>query len=434
MPIELPVPVGWSRVRLEDLGEVNRGRSRHRPRHEPRLYGGPYPFIQTGDIKASGGRITSFQQTYSEEGLAQSRLWPAGTMCITIAANIAETAILTFPACFPDSVIGFIADTSKCDVRFVEYVFRRLRRLIQHEVQDSGTVQDNINLGYLENLWFPVPQSVNAQSEIADVLSVIDDKIHLNRKMSHELELLASALFKSWFLDFDPVVAKRDGQRPVGVPCDAVDLFPDRFEDSDPGPIPEGWVPGQLGDRFEITMGQSPPGSTYNEVGEGLPFYQGRTDFEFRFPSRRVYCTAPTRLADAADTLVSVRAPVGDVNISSERCAIGRGIAAVRHKDKKPSFTYYAIRSLRDEFDVFESEGTLFGAIGGDDFRQIQFAHPPAPIAQAFEDLVAPLDALIDSNEHESRTLAELRDTLLGPLLSGELTVKTADKIAGVAL
>jgi len=109
----------WQLVKLSDLGEVNRGRSRHRPRYAEHLYGGPYPFIQTGDIRESGGRITSYKQTYSEAGLAQSRMWPAGTMCITIAANIAETAILTFPACFPDSVVGFIADESKCDVRFV---------------------------------------------------------------------------------------------------------------------------------------------------------------------------------------------------------------------------------------------------------------------------------------------------------------------------
>ena len=123
----------WAEVTLEEIGVVGRGRSRHRPRHAPELYGGPYPFIQTGDIKASGGRITSHSQTYNEVGLAQSRLWPANTMAITIAANIAETALLTYPACFPDSVVGFIPDESKCDVRFVEYTFRHLRSGIQHE-------------------------------------------------------------------------------------------------------------------------------------------------------------------------------------------------------------------------------------------------------------------------------------------------------------
>ena len=145
-------------VNLGDLGEVNRGRSRHRPRYAEHLYGGPYPFIQTGDIKASGGRITKYTQTYSESGLAQSRLWPAGTMCITIAANIAETGILSFPACFPDSVVGFIPDKSKCDVYFVEQMFRFLRRRVQQEA--SGSVQGNINLQTLDRLKFPLPQLV----------------------------------------------------------------------------------------------------------------------------------------------------------------------------------------------------------------------------------------------------------------------------------
>ena len=98
-------------------------------------------------------------------------------------------------------------------------------------------------------------------------------------------------------------------------------------------------------------MGQSPPGNTYNEVGEGVPFYQGRTDFKFRFPTRRIYCTAPTRFANEGDTLVSVRAPVGDVNMAAERCAVGRGVAAIRHKSGSRSFTYYAMGFLKEDFD-----------------------------------------------------------------------------------
>jgi type I restriction enzyme S subunit len=221
------LPRGWRLTKLGDLGEVNRGRSRHRPRYAEHLYGGPYPFIQTGDIKSSGGRITKYQQTYNEAGLAQSRMWPAGTMCITIAANIAETGILTFPACFPDSVVGFIADNSKCDVYFVEYAFRYLKQQIQHEA--SGSVQDNINLATLERLRFPLPP-LPEQRAIAHILGTLDDKIELNRRMNDTLEAMARAIFKSWFVDFDP-----------GLPKPIADLFPDRFEDSDLGEIPAGW-------------------------------------------------------------------------------------------------------------------------------------------------------------------------------------------------
>lgn len=193
----------WREVKLSDLGEVARGRSRHRPRYAEHLYGGKYPFIQTGDVKASEGRISSHEQTYSDAGLAQSRLWPANTMCITIAANIAETGILQYPACFPDSVIGFIADKNKADVYFIEYVFRQLRKDIQR--QATGSVQDNINLQTLERLRFKVP-SVEEQKKIANFLNCFDDKITLNRQINQTLEQMAQALFKSWFVDFDPVV------------------------------------------------------------------------------------------------------------------------------------------------------------------------------------------------------------------------------------
>ena len=197
----------WREVKLGELGEVNRGRSRHRPRNAPELYRGPYPFVQTGDIKASGGRITSHTQTYNEVGLAQSRLWPANTMVITIAANIAETAILTYPACFPDSVVGFVAEESKCDVRFVEYMFRLLRSKIQRENVGTGSVQDNINLQTLDELRLLIPP-LPEQRAIAHVLGTLDDKIELNRRMNETLEAMARALFKSWFIDFDPVRAK----------------------------------------------------------------------------------------------------------------------------------------------------------------------------------------------------------------------------------
>jgi len=159
-------------------------------------------------------------------------------MCITIAANIAETGILMFPACFPDSVIGFIADESKCDVYFIEYMFRHLKRHLQH--QASGSVQDNINLETLERLQFPLPP-LDEQKAIAHILGTLDDKIELNQQMNQTLEAIAHALFKSWFIDFDPVRAKLDGRQPIGMDAETAALFPAEFEDSALGKIPKGW-------------------------------------------------------------------------------------------------------------------------------------------------------------------------------------------------
>jgi type I restriction enzyme S subunit len=153
---ELPgIPECWSWVYLPDLGYMNRGKSRHRPRNAPHLYGGHYPFIQTGDIAQSGGRITAHKQNYSEAGLAQSRLWPAGTICITIAANIADSAILTYPACFPDSVVGLIPEPELCVTEYAEFFIRTARDDLSQFA--PATAQKNINIAILNDVAVPLP-------------------------------------------------------------------------------------------------------------------------------------------------------------------------------------------------------------------------------------------------------------------------------------
>ena len=135
--------------------DFGRGKSRHRPRNEPKLYGGKYPFIQTGDIRNAGHFITEYSQTYSDLGLAQSKLWPKGTICITIAANIAETGILGFDACFPDSVIGVVPNPAEAEVGFVEYLLQSFKVRIQ--ALGQGSAQANINMGTFDNERFPFP-------------------------------------------------------------------------------------------------------------------------------------------------------------------------------------------------------------------------------------------------------------------------------------
>ena len=157
------IPETWSWIPLSELGELNRGKSKHRPRKDPVLFGGDYPFIQTGDIRAANGILTTFSQTYNEFGLKQSRLWDEGTLCITIAANIADTAILGIPACFPDSVVGLLPDCSICDVRFVEYFIRTAKHNLESFA--PATAQKNINLEILKVLAIPFI-SLEEQQEI----------------------------------------------------------------------------------------------------------------------------------------------------------------------------------------------------------------------------------------------------------------------------
>jgi len=261
------------------------------------------------------------------------------------------------------------------------------------------------------------------QKAIAAVLGALDDKIELNRRMNATLEAMARALFQSWFVDFDPVRAKLDGPPPAALDPVTAALFPEHLQDSPLGHIPKGWKAGTVVEGFNLTMGQSPPGDTYNEEGNGLPFYQGRTDFGFRFPTRRIHCTAPTRYAKPGDTLVSVRAPVGDINMANEECCIGRGVAAVRHKSGATSFTYHSMANLYPDFARFEAEGTVFGSINKESFERLPFAIPPDEIVAAYERKAGPLDEQIRTLENQSLTLATLRDTLLPKLLSGELSV-----------
>ena len=184
---------------------------------------------------------------------------------------------------------------------------------------------------------------------------------------------------------------------------DIMALFPDSFEDSELGKIPKGWEVKTFGECFNLTMGQSPPGSTYNDHGQGLPFFQGRTDFGFRFPENRKFCTAPTRVAQLGDTLVSVRAPVGDINMAWEQCCIGRGVAALQHKSVSYSFTYYFAWAIQEKISVYEHTGTVFGAINRKQFEELPGNRNGSKLIEIFDACVHPIDVRIRRNISESR-------------------------------
>src|SRR5438874_2690498 len=182
-------PTGWTRRRLDELGFVGRGKSRHRPRNEPRLYGGTYPFIQTGDVMAATPYITTYSQTYSEMGFRQSKMWPPNTLCMTIAgANTAKVAILTFEACFPDSVVGFIPDTSKADLHFVLYSLGLMKD--QFLAVSQGATQDNLGLAKLLSFPLLLPD-VRQQQRISALLSAYDKLVENNRRRVAFLETMA---------------------------------------------------------------------------------------------------------------------------------------------------------------------------------------------------------------------------------------------------
>jgi type I restriction enzyme, S subunit len=428
------LPAHWRIVRLADLGEVNRGRSRHRPRYAEHLYGGPYPFIQTGDIKASGGRITTYKQTYSEAGLAQSRLWPVNTMCITIAANIAETAILTFPACFPDSVVGFVPDDAKCDVRFIEYLFRRLRAGIQF--QATGSVQDNINLETLAQLSFPLPP-LSDQKRIAEVLASLDDKIELNLRMNETLEAMARTMFRSWFVDFDPNRAKSEGRQPYGMDAESAAFFPGSFENSALGRIPKGWRAGKIADILTLSRETITP---EHFPAEAFNHYSIPAFDEGRWPKEELGDQIKSnKLLVAPNTVLlsklNPRIPrIWLPSFDSARRSIASTEFLVASPKNGFSRTYlFALLNSQPFLDVFT---TLVTGTSGSHQRvtpesllQMDTLIPSHQCVQSFTRVADPLYLRIANNLAESGTLAAVRDTLLPKLISGEISVGNSSHV-----
>ena len=185
----------WEIKPLSELGELNRGVSKARPRNSPELLGGPYPLIQTGEVANAKTYITSFNSTYSEKGLAQSKMWPKGTLCITIAANIARTSILTFDACFPDSVVGFISGNMTNEL-FIHYWFSFFQKILDE--QAPQVAQKNINLKILSELNVIVPP-LALQNQFADFVERVDQQKQTVQQSLEKLELMKKARMQEYF-------------------------------------------------------------------------------------------------------------------------------------------------------------------------------------------------------------------------------------------
>ncbi len=361
-------------------------------------------------------------------------------MAITIAANIAETAILTYPACFPDSVVGFVSDESKCDVRYIEYNFRLLRSRIQHENVGTGSVQDNINLQTLGRLRFTIPP-LPEQRAIAHVLGTLDDKIKLNRRMNETLEEMARALFKSWFVDFDPVRAKsalkrhaphanepetvvasdaQDGEWTVerarayldALDPQIVDLFPDRLVVSQMGEIPEGWEVKALGELADVSSGKRPGRRASVADGEmQIPLWGGNGPMGF---VAEALVEFPILLTGRVGTLGSVFRITTPCWPSDNTLIIQANSANLFH------FLFFQISMI--DFDSL-NRGSTQPLLTQGDLNAQKAATPTRDALGRFSDLAADLFDKIDSGRKQSQYLCLLRDSLLPWLLSGETQV-----------
>lgn len=254
---------------------------------------------------------------------------------------------------------------------------------------------------------------IDEQKRIASILSALDDKIELNRRINENLEQQAQALFKHWFVDFEFPNADGKPYKSAGG----------KLVDSELGAIPEGWKVGCLKDISNIIMGQSPKGESFNEQGNGIVFYQGRTQFGTRYPSVKLYTTEPTRYAEPFSVLLSVRAPVGDVNIATQRCCIGRGVASIQSLNGCNFFVFYIMRcTLQPLLQQYNGEGTVFGCINRKALEDIKIIIPPMNIIKNFETIIGSHENLMYKLFLEGKTLVHTRNTLLPKLMNGEIS------------
>ena len=257
--------------------------------------------------------------------------------------------------------------------------------------------------------------SLEEQRRIAGILGAIDDKIENNRRINTNLELQAQALYKQWFVDFEFSNEEGKPYKSSGG----------KMVDSELGPIPEGWRVGTLSDLANVTMGQSPNGKSFNENGDGIVFYQGRTEFGVRYPSIRLYTTEPTRYAEPMSVLLSVRAPVGDINIATQRCCIGRGVASIKSKTDDNAYMYCCLKELRLQLDQYNGEGTVFGSINRKELEGLSLCVPKEEVITLFNNSILGIDKQMLNLFQQTQNLATLRDTLLPKLMSGEIKILT---------
>ena len=294
--------------------------------------------------------------------------------------------------CIAQDMIALRADDEKI---YNKYLFAVLRsREIQQQIYNTnvGDVIPHFKKQFMKQLLIPVPNR-KLQERIGDMYYQLSYKTELNKKINKNLEQQAQVIYQQMFIDN----------------------------------ASSNWTEGTLSDIADITMGQSPSGSSYNEDGNGTIFFQGRAEFGFRFPTVRLYTTEPKRMACANDTLMSVRAPVGDLNVAHTDCCIGRGLAAIHSKNNHQSFVLYTMFSLKKRLDVFNGEGTVFGSINRNSLNEMPLIIPSSEKLDEFEALVAPMDAAIHNNYNEICRLEQLRDSLLPKLMSGELDVSDID-------
>ena len=385
----------WELKTLDQLGTVSRGRSKHRPRNDPSLFGGIYPFIQTADVKSANFYITEYDTTYNEKGLAQSKLWHPGTLCITIAANIADTGILAMDACFPDSVMGFIPYEGVSDVRFVKYCFDILQANCKKISQ--GAAQDNLSWEKLSTIQFPAPPIEN-QRKIADILSTYDNLIENNQKQIKLLEEAAQRLYKEWFVDL---------------------RFPGHETTSIVNGIPEGWHEGTIQDVVIYHDKKRKPlsGMQRAEMQGEYRYYGAASILDYV----NDYLFDGTYLLLGEDGTVVTEDGFPVLQYVTGKFWVNNHAHVLTGQPGYPTEYLYMMFKSTKVKDVVT--GAAQPKISQARLSNKKIIVPSKQLVSAYCDITGPMFKEIINLEHQITVLKEARDRLLPKLMSGEIEV-----------
>jgi len=378
----------WKECTISDIGTVVGG-STPSTKVSENYHNGTIAWITPKDLSISHERyIEQGEKNITELGLksCSTTLLPQNTVLFSSRAPIGYIAIAKNEVCTNQGFKNIIPNKNITPL-FLYYLLKYNKDRIEN--MGSGTTFKEVSASVMNSIVIRIPEKIQIQQKIAKLLGSLDDKIELNRRINTNLEQQAQAIFKEMFID--------NGLKNVKK--------------------------GMLQDIAEITMGLSPDGSSYNEKQLGIIFFQGRAEFSDRFPKIRLYTSQPKRMAMRNDILMSVRAPVGDINIAHHDCCIGRGLASIRSKYNHQSFLFYTMLNLKKYLDRFNSEGTVFGAISKDALNTIPIDIPSEGKIKHFEQIASPIDTCILNNYKEICCLESLRDTLLPKLMSGEIDV-----------
>ena len=413
-------------VKLTDVGKLSRGKSKHRPRNDAILYGGPYPFIQTSDIKKSNHILKNYSQTYSEFGLKQSKLWKKGTICITIAANIADTAILGLDACFPDSVLGLEIDKNKADVDYIEYLLQYYKKNIQ--LQSNGTSQENINIETFDKVLFDIPE-LSYQKSIAKVLSSIDEKIELNNKINSKLEQMAKTLYDYWFVQFEFPAGIKGAYKSSNGQMVYNEILKRK--------IPVGWEVKKLKSCIKhINTGLNPRDNFILNNGniKYITVKNISTDGTLDFSNCDTINETSRNIIHQrsdikkGDILFASISPLGRCFLIQEdpkNWDINESVFSIRvNSDILIEYVYMFLMS---DYFVKKAEnsatGSVFSGIRIKTLEDIMILVPDSNTLQSFKKSISKILFLKYKINEENRTLSEARDFLLPMLMNGQVSV-----------